>query len=69
MNLNSCVVCVDGMKIIHLIIKDLLLIASRALEVWGSHEALVKERLKKEIERKIYHQSRYIYLYIVHLLN
>jgi len=69
MRLNYYVVCIDDIKIIHLIIEDLSRIASRALEVWGSQEALVKERLKKEIERKIYHQSKYMYLYIVHLLN
>jgi len=31
----------------------------RALEVWGSKEALLKELLKKEVERKIYQQSKW----------
>jgi len=36
----------------------------RALEVWGSKEALLKELLKKEVERKIYHQSMYILTFL-----
>ncbi|RLU23218.1 hypothetical protein DMN91_003421 [Ooceraea biroi] len=32
-------------------------VEAKALEVWGSQEALLKERLKKEIERKIYQQN------------
>lgn len=35
----------------------------RALEVWGSRETLLKELLKKEVERKIYQQSKYIYIF------
>jgi len=37
---------------------------SRALEVWGSQEALLEELVRKEVERKIYQQSKYISLYI-----
>lgn len=28
--------------------------------MWGSREALLKELLKKEVERKIYQQSKYL---------
>lgn len=45
----------------NILIKHLFI--SRALEVWGSQEALLKELLKKEVERKIYQQSKYVFLY------
>lgn len=32
-------------------------VEAKALEVWGSQEALLKELLKKEVERKIYQQN------------
>lgn len=32
-------------------------VEAKALEVWGSREALLKELLKKEVERKIYQQN------------
>ncbi|KYM81222.1 Zinc transporter 9 [Atta colombica] len=32
-------------------------VEAKALEVWGSKEALLKELLKKEVERKIYQQN------------
>ncbi|XP_014469178.1 PREDICTED: zinc transporter 9 [Dinoponera quadriceps] len=32
-------------------------VEAKALEVWGSREALLKEILKKEVERKIYQQN------------
>ncbi|EFN83131.1 Zinc transporter 9 [Harpegnathos saltator] len=32
-------------------------VEAKALEVWGSREVLLKERLKKEVERKIYQQN------------
>lgn len=34
-------------------------LAFRALEVWGSREVLLKEILKKELERKTYQQSKH----------
>lgn len=42
-------------------------VEAKALEVWGSKENLQKELMKKDIERKKYQQSKFLfYLFFVH---
>lgn len=33
-------------------------VEAKAIEVWGSKEALIKEALKREVERKTHQQSK-----------
>lgn len=44
-------------------------VEAKALEIWGSPENLQRERLKRDIERKKYQQSKYTFSVIFLLKN
>lgn len=44
-------------QIVVIITDSVFFFSSRAIEVWGSHENLIKELLYRDAERKTYQQS------------
>lgn len=44
-------------------------VEAKAIEVWGSRENLLRECLKREIERKQHQQSSHSFLFLVFLFN